>query len=254
MSTPSMASSAASPDTATVEDDPTHPQGAAITIDIFHDTVCPWCRIGVASLQRVLAGWDGPSVEMHWHPFLLNPNTPPEGEPFRESLASKMGQDPAPVLERVSEAGAAVGVSFDWAAIRRTPNSIRSHLLYAILPEDRRTAMVERIGMAYFEQGRDIGDLETLKAVAAEGGMDPELTAQALERPELQSAIVSEVTQAAQLGISGVPLFIFDNRLAVSGAQSPETFASALAQVVDGRRDDAAVSSGSDETAASPAP
>ncbi len=212
---------------------------SAITVDIFHDTICPWCRIGVAALQRAVARWDGPRVELHWHPFLLKPDTPPEGEPFRESLPDGMRQDPAPMLERVSAAGRAVGVQFDWAAIQRTPNTIRSHLLYAILPEELRTAMVERIGVAYFEEGGDIGDLETLKAIAAEGGMDAELTGRVLEQTELQAAIVSEVTQAAQLGISGVPLFIFDNRLAVDGAQSPETFASALAQVVTGRQGDA---------------
>ena len=232
MSTPS--SSMVTADAAN-QDGATSPERAPITVDIFHDTICPWCRIGVASLRRALSGWDGPPVELHWHPFLLNPDTPSEGEPFRASLAAKMGQDPTPMFERVSEAGAAVGVSFDWATIERTPNTVRSHLLYAILPDEHRTAMIDRIGDAYFEQGRDIGDLATLKAIAAEGGLDPELTGRALERPELQSAIVNEVTQAAQLGISGVPLFIFDNRLAVSGAQSPETFAAALAQVVDGR-------------------
>ncbi len=217
---------------------------APMTVDIFHDTICPWCRIGVASLQRALAGWDGPSVELHWHPFLLNPDTPPEGEPFLASLAGKMGQDPGPMLERVSEAGAAVGLGFDWAAIERTPNTIRSHLLYAILPEERRTAMIERIGVAYFEQGRDIGDLETLKAIAAEGGVEPEPAGPALERPELQSAILSEVQQAATLGITGVPLFIFDNRLAVSGAQSVDVFQSALAQVAEGRPEDDAAPAG----------
>lgn len=226
--------------TTTSELDSAHPDasvdeaGKPIIIDIFHDTVCPWCRIGVASLQCALDGWDGPPVELHWHPFLLNPETPPEGEPFREALATKMGQDPTPMLARVSEAGAAVGVAFDWAAVQRSPNSIRSHLLYAILPEEHRTAMVERIGVAYFEQGRDIGDLGTLKEIATEGGLDPELAGRALGRTELQSAILSEVTQAAQLGISGVPLFILDNRLAVNGAQSPEAFRSALQQVVDG--------------------
>lgn len=208
---------------------------APITVDIFHDTVCPWCRIGVAALQQALSGWEGPPVELHWHPFLLNPETPPEGEPFRAALASKMGQDPTPMLERVSAAGAAVGLTFNWGAIERSPNSIRSHLLYAILPEEHRTAMVERIGVAYFEQGRDIGDLETLKAIAAEGGVEPEPAGRALERTELHAAILSEVEQAATLGISGVPLFIFDNELAVSGAQSVEVFRSALTQVIEGR-------------------
>lgn len=208
-----------------------------ITVDVFHDTICPWCRIGVAALQWALSGWNGPPVELHWHPFLLKPDTPPAGEPFLASLPGKVGQDPAPMLARVSEAGAAVGLKFDWAAIERTPNTIRSHLLYAILPEERRTAMVERIGVAYFEQGRDIGDPETLKAIAAEVGVDPEPAGRALERPELQSAILSEVQQAATLGISGVPLFIFDNRLAVSGAQSVDVFQSALARVAEGRQE-----------------
>lgn len=211
------------------------PGDRPITVDVFHDTVCPWCRIGVASLGRALDGWDGPPVELHWHPFLLDPETPAGGRPFREALAAKMGQDPTPVLDRVSEAGRTVGVAFDWTAVQRSPNSLMSHLLYAILPDDRRTAMVDRIGRAYFEQGRDIGDLATLTDLAREAGVDPDLAARALREPRLHAAILDEVTQAAELGISGVPLFILDNHIPVSGAQAPETFRAALDQAVADR-------------------
>lgn len=211
------------------------PGDRPITVDVFHDTVCPWCRIGVAALGRALDGWDGPPVELRWHPFPLDPETPAEGRPFRETLAARMGHDPTPALERVSEAGRTVGVAFDWSAVRRSPNSVMSHLLYAILPDDRQTSMVERIGRAHFEEGRDIGDLATLTDLARETGVDPDLAARALREPRLHAAIASEVAQAVELGVSGVPLFILDDRIPVSGAQAPGVFRAALDQAVADR-------------------
>ena len=204
--------------------------GAPILVDVFHDTTCPWCRIGLTAFQQAIAGegWDGPPIEMHWHPFLLNRDTPLEGEPFQAALGAKMGQDPAPMLERVSEAGRAVGLTFNWPAVTRMPNTIRSHLLYAILPDERRTGMIERLQTAYFEDGRDIGDLDTLKAIATEAGVDADLAAVAVQRTELRDAIVTEADEAVSAGVSGVPLFIIDGRLAVNGAQPPDAYRQAL--------------------------
>lgn len=209
---------------------------APILIDIFHDTVCPWCRIGITSLEKAIAAWDGPPIQLHWHPFLLNPDEPMEGEPFLASLSAKFGQDPAPMLARVAEAGQALGLTFNWDRVTRAPNSILSHLLYAILPDDRRTAMIERIQTAYFEEGRDIGDVPTLLGIAREAGMDTDLTEIALNRAELRDAITSEARQATESGVTAVPLFIVDGLFAVNGAQGPVTFTQVLEQVMEARR------------------
>ncbi len=202
-----------------------------ITADIFHDLTCPWCRIGVAQLRRAIDGWDGPPVELHWHPFLLDPDAPSEGRPFREALTAKMGQDPAPMLDRVTEAGTAAGVEFAWDRVERLPSSVAAHVLYAILPPDRRSGLIDRLHAAYFSEGRDIGDPETLVTIATEYGMDPELTRRALAEEPIHDAIRAEARQAAELGISGVPLVILDNRIAVSGAQPAEQFRAALDEV-----------------------
>lgn len=202
--------------------------GEPILVDVFHDTTCPWCRIGLRAFQQAVANWDGPPIELHWHPFLLNRDAPPDSEPFQAALAAKMGQDPAPMLERVSDAGRAVGLTFNWPVVASMPNTVSSHLLYAILPDERRTGMIKRLQTAYFEDGRDIGDLETLKAIAAEAGVDADLAAVAMERAELRDAIMTEADEAVSAGVSGVPLFIIDGRLAVNGAQPPDAYRRAL--------------------------
>ena len=206
-----------------------------ITADIFHDLTCPWCRIGIAQFRRALDGWDGPPVELHWHPFLLDPDAPRAGQPFRAALAARMGQDPTPMLERVSEAGAAAGVAFAWDRIERLPSTVAAHVLYAILPPDRRTGLIDRLHAAWFSDGRDIGDPDTLLTIAGDYGMDRELTAQSLAEEQLHEAIRSEARQAAEMGISGVPLVILDNRVAVSGAQPAEQFRAALDETLNTR-------------------
>jgi predicted DsbA family dithiol-disulfide isomerase len=220
------------PTTAHSSDTPPADATTPITADIFHDLTCPWCRIGVAALRRALDGWDGPPVEFHWHPFLLDPGAPAEGQPFHATMTTKMGQDPAPMFARVSEVGREVGLTFNWDAIQRLPNTVAAHVLYAILPPGQRTGMIDRLHSAYFEEGRDIGDPATLRTIAEEFGMDGEKTAVALGLDELRQAIQSEAGQAAELGIGGVPLVIFDNRLTVPGAQPAEVFRSTLDRIV----------------------
>ncbi|HEX5499122.1 MAG TPA: DsbA family protein, partial [Thermomicrobiales bacterium] len=96
-------------------------------IDLYHDTVCPWCRIGKRHLARAIAEWTGEPVEVRYHPFLLDPDLPDEGEPFLDYFKERKGiADPAPVFDRVTAMGAGAGLDFRFDRVARYPNSLLS--------------------------------------------------------------------------------------------------------------------------------
>ncbi len=113
-------------------------------IDLYQDTVCPWCRIGKKNLQLALAQWGG-DAEIHYHTFFLNPDVPTEGYDFREYLSAKMGIQPgqlSQVFDGPTRMGAAVGLEFNFDQIERSPNSLLSHRLIALAPADQREALL----------------------------------------------------------------------------------------------------------------
>ena len=200
-------------------------------VDVFHDTVCPWCRIGKQNLATALAGWDGPPVTVHWHPFLLNEAIPPEGLDFRAYMAANKGADGLDAMfEHVRRAGAAAGVTLNFDTIRYAPSSIPSHRLLALVPEDRQDAVLDGIHRAYFEEGRDIGRVDVLADIAAAAGLDREPIAELLRGDAARDEVIEAATWARRQGVSGVPLFIVGGALALSGAQPPATILAALRQ------------------------
>jgi predicted DsbA family dithiol-disulfide isomerase len=198
-------------------------------IDIFQDTVCPWCRIGKQHLFEAIARWDGEPIDIHYRAFLLDPTTPMEGRPA-SSLIEKFGSE-----ERVSQAhahvcqaGEACGLNFDFTRIDKFPNTLLSHQLIQVTPNHLETQMVDAIMQAYFEGGKDIGSIDVLVAVAEQVGLNPEETREKLIRGDGVQAVQSDLQFAEEAGISGVPLFILNHRLAVSGAQPVELFLQAF--------------------------
>jgi predicted DsbA family dithiol-disulfide isomerase len=190
-------------------------------IDIFHDTVCPWCRIGKQNLKLALEQWTGEPAEIHYHTFFLNPSIPEEGYAFREYMQAKIGGK-AP-LEQLFDAprvaGERVGLKFDFEAITKAPNSTLSHQLIIITPQAQREAMIDAIYDAYFEHGQDIGSLDVLIDIARAQGLDADAIRAQLEAGEGRAEVLEDAKQAHRLGINGVPFFVFNNRLAFSGAQ-----------------------------------
>lgn len=201
-------------------------------IDLYHDTACPWCRIGKQHLQTALAQWDGEPVTIEYHTFFLNADIPADGYPFRDYMSAKgSGQVP---LEQWFAAprmmGQRAGLTFNFEQIERAPNTLLSHQLIALAPDEKREAVIDAVYAAYFEHGRDIGSIDVLAEIASAHGLDGELTRQQLLAGDKREVVLGDTTQAAQIGISGVPFFIFNQRLAFSGAQPPEVILDVLRQ------------------------
>ena len=200
-------------------------------VDVFHDTVCPWCRVGLANLGAALAAWDGPAPTIRYHPFLLDPSAPPEGRDFRAHLASRYGGEAAlpRLFDGPRRAGAAVGLRFDFERITRGPNTVRSHALVAVAAEHgRQDEVVEAVYRAYFEDARDIGDAETLAQLAGACGVNEAAARQALADDRQLDAVRTAAADARAGGITSVPLFVFAERTALSGAHPPATLLDAL--------------------------
>lgn len=200
-------------------------------VDVFLDTVCPWCRVGEKHLEDALAQWDGEPVEVRFHPFLLHPGMPPEGKNFRQHMTAIKGDaNIEPMLTRVCDAGSACEVNFNFDKVQRAPNTLASHCLIAVAPADRQSDVVDAIFHAYFEEGRDIGDPDVLLDIAGEQklGIDRDELDEALTDETLRARITDEAEWARRQGITGVPFFVIDETYGLSGAQPAETLLRAI--------------------------
>jgi len=214
---------------------------ATLTIDVVSDVVCPWCYIGKRKLEAALALPEAaglPPVVVRWHPFQLNPDMPQDGMPRKQYLEDKFGgpERAAAIYERVRAAGSAVGLNLNIDGITRQANTLAAHALIGFAQQDDRDGsdVKERLLKAYFVENRDIGDVDVLTAIAAEAGLDADAARAFITSAEEREAVSESDAQARQLGVTGVPFFIFNRQLAVSGAQDPETLLAAMRQAVEG--------------------
>jgi len=192
-----------------------------MVIDIVSDAICPWCYIGKRRLEKALSLAPQTDLQIGWRPFQLNPEMPREGIDRKEYLRAKFG-DPNKTYAHVAAAGREAGIDFQFDKIQRTPNTILAHRLIRFSArQQKQDAVVEALFRAYFLEGKDIGDVETLVAVAASQGVE---AAEYLVSSEDDDTIRQEDAFARQIGIQGVPCFIIDRQYAVSGAQPPEAF------------------------------
>ncbi|MEO3414329.1 DsbA family oxidoreductase [Roseovarius sp. CAU 1744] len=203
-----------------------------IKLDIISDPICPWCYIGKTLLDQALAQRPDHPFVVEWHPFQLNPDMPAEGMDRREYLETKFGGKEgairayAPVVERAEQAG----LKIDFAAIRRTPNTIDAHrLIHWAGIEDRQDQMAMALFAAYFDDGRDIGDKEVLADLADSLGMDGAVIHRLLQTNSDTDDIRARDRQFREMGVTGVPTFIVGGQQAVPGCQPPELWL----QVID---------------------
>ena len=210
-----------------------------LTIDVISDVVCPWCFIGMRRLETALgmvAAEQAPGgVAVRWHPFELNPELPPTGMDRRAYLEAKFGSASraAQIYERVRAAGETAGITFGFDRITRQPNTRDAHRLI-IWAQERGDAapLVERLFTAYFVEGRDVGDRAVLAAIAGEAGFDAAAVRAMLDSGEGTEAVLASERRAVENGVGGVPFYIFNRSVAVSGAQDPRVLADAIAEAV----------------------
>ncbi len=201
------------------------PLPARLMIEVVFDFVCPWCYLGLKRLSFLLERRQDLAVELVWRPFLLNPDMPRTGMSRADYMIRKFGaEDRARRLyASIAELGAAEGITFNFAAIRRTPSSVDAHRLVRYAgPFGAADALVQRIFQAHFVDGADIGSHATLAALAVELGMDHTATTLFLASSEGADAVHSENLHAHRLGINGVPCFLIDGEHAIAGAQETE--------------------------------
>jgi predicted DsbA family dithiol-disulfide isomerase len=211
-----------------------HASTEPLVIDVVSDVVCPWCFIGKRHLEAALAGLpEAAGAKVRWHPFELNPDLPAEGVDRKGYLEAKFGGPAraAEIYARVREAGTRAGLDFDFEAIVRQPNTRDAHRLIAWAQSHGDAGpLVERLFRAYFQEGRYVGDRDTLAALAAEAGCDAGAARVWLESGLGADEIAEAEARVRALGISGVPFFIFDGKVGLSGAQPPEALREAIAQ------------------------
>jgi predicted DsbA family dithiol-disulfide isomerase len=193
-----------------------------VKLDILSDPVCPWCMIGKARLDRALEARPDHPFAIEWHPFQLNPDMPRGGMARPAYLEAKFGgrQAAAEVYARIDAAARESGIEIDWGAIGRIPNTLDAHrLIHWAGLEGRQTPVVASLLHAYWKDGRDIGDRDTLADIADEAGLDAAMVRRLLATDADAEDIRARDAHARARGVTGVPTFIIAERHVVPGAQ-----------------------------------
>jgi predicted DsbA family dithiol-disulfide isomerase len=205
---------------------------ASPTIAVYSDVICPWCFVGKRRLERALCEV-GAQASVTWLPFELNPDMPPDGLERATYRARKFGPERSRELDaNMTALGQEEGIAFAFDRIARTPNTRKAHALIAHASRlGRGDAVVEALFRAYFEEALDIGSDEVLADIAVRHGLDRAEALRALSDRQLRDAVVARESEAARLGVSGVPFFIVEGQWAISGAQASEAWVDALRQI-----------------------
>jgi predicted DsbA family dithiol-disulfide isomerase len=207
-----------------------------IDIDVWSDVVCPWCYIGKRHLETALAEYaqrdDAVDVAVRWHSYELDPQAPKTREgTYVDALATKFGRPAGEVETMLGDMTArAAGVGLDYHFdIAKHANTFDAHrLLHLAAVHGVQDALKESLFRAVFTEGRTVSDPATLRELAVEVGLDGDLVDKTLAGDGYADEVRADIEQAADYGISGVPFFVFDRRLAVSGAQPAEVLLQAL--------------------------
>jgi predicted DsbA family dithiol-disulfide isomerase len=213
-----------------------------LNIDIISDVVCPWCYIGKRQIEVALALYaqqhpDADQPRVTWRPFQLNPQLPAEGMSRQDYVVQKFGAARSKdIYARVAAVGAELGIAFAFDKIARQPNTVAVHSLIALAgtpglqPDGLQDGVKEAFLRAYFVDGVDLTATENLVAIAAAAGLDRAKVEHCLADPQSRLAVEQEDRRARAIGVEGVPFFIFNGKLAVSGAQGPDALLAAMRQ------------------------
>lgn len=207
-------------------------------VDVWSDLVCPFCWIGITNFRRGLAelGDEAPAVELRWRAFMLDPDADATPVPLAEAYERKFGgpEQAAEMFQRVEQAGRAAGLPIDFSRGQVRVSTLPAHRLMWLARERVADvdAVAEALFNAHFALGRSLGEAETLVDAGAAGGLERAAVESLLAGDDGAQAVAQDTEQARLLGISAVPFFILDGKLAVRGAQPPEAFAGAIGQAL----------------------
>jgi predicted DsbA family dithiol-disulfide isomerase len=205
-----------------------------LQVYVMSDVICPWCFIGKRRLEKAIAALDSP-VKVRWLPFQLNPTMPKEGISRREYRTRKFGswERSLELDAQVAAAGKADGIHFAFDQVERTPNTLDAHrLIWLADKEGVQDAVVEALFRAYFTEGRDISNRQTLIDLVAEAGLERHQAEEVLNRGEGLEAIKEAEDLSRQFPVDGVPFFIIHGKITLAGAQQAEAFLEAFNQAI----------------------
>jgi len=207
-----------------------------INIDVWSDIMCPFCYIGKRKLEKALAQFEHKDdVAITWHSFQLDPTIQYEpGRDFYQYLADRKGQsrDWSVKIHKQMEQNAkdeGLDYHFDKAVIANSFNAHR--LIHMAKTKGLGDAAKEQLLKAYFTDGRNVDDMDTLVDIGASVGLDADEVRRALSTDSFAQEVQADIATAGELGINGVPFFLFNQRYAISGAQPTELFLSGLRQL-----------------------
>ncbi len=206
----------------------------SLSIDIVSDVVCPWCFIGKRRLESALRLYrernpEAPAPQVAYHPFELNPDLPREGIPRADYIAKKFGARGYSSHDRLVSIGAQLSIPFAFDRIERQPNTLAAHaLIECALRHGVQGAVKEALMKAFFVDGLDLTDTQTLVRIAVGAGLERKEAEACIADEALRRTVADEEEKARRMGVQGVPFFVFNKRIAVSGAQEPETLLEAM--------------------------
>jgi predicted DsbA family dithiol-disulfide isomerase len=205
-----------------------------IQLEIYSDLICPWCYIGKRRLETALKLAEGKhTVQIVWHPFQLNPDMPLAGMNRRVYRSAKFGSwERSQVLDaEVAKVGAEVGISFNYSAVERTPNTLDSHRLVWLADQhDKQEQVVEALFAAYFVEGLDLSQKKVLTEIVTQAGLSRPTVEQLLASDRGTAEVRKQEQEARELGVSGVPFFLLNRLHHFSGAQPPNVILAALSE------------------------
>ena len=209
-----------------------------LRIDIISDVMCPWCIIGYRQLAQALDA-AGTQHDIHWHPFELNPQMPPEGQNTREHIIEKYGSTPEQSeqsRQQMKALGDSLGFEFAWSADSRMHNTFNTHqLLHWADTQGRMHDLELALFTAHFTDQRNLSDDTVLADIAAGIGLDRAKAAAVLDDQRFANEVRSAQSFWQQQGITGVPAVVFDRKHLVTGAQGVDNYTNILTQLAEMR-------------------